>query len=152
MSKYKNTDGGNYRNTISVFACQSDTTHPKVLEMALGAGLISKYRYEVLTEDIKGHKHVLDNDELSAILEHYFGFYKGLYEEEEVLMQTTRFGKKVAGELRYMGEERMDLDWCSSGLATREAKEKVKFGSIVTMDNSGGTGELCLDDLFGNRN
>ena len=140
---------GKYQGGISVYACQSDTTHPKVLQLALGAGLITKERYEVLTNSEKGVKPILDKQELTDILEHYFGFYKGMCDEDEChAIQTTRFGNKVAGEYRYMGEERMDKDWCSSGLASQAVMEKVKYGSLLA-EVSGSDDLLDLDNVFG---
>lgn len=150
MSDLKNVDGDNYpnRRAISVFACQSDTTHPTVLGLAEKAGFISKERLEELTNVQKGTKPLLDNQELSVILENYFGFSKGNFETHEIMaIQTTRFGKKVVGEYRYTGEERNDDEWCNSQLCSREAREKNRHGSIVTMDEGDGVMELHIDDM-----
>ena len=62
-----------YRRGIAVYACQSDTTHPKVLELAHGAGAITQERYEVLSKPEKGVRPVLEPEELEVILETYFG-------------------------------------------------------------------------------
>lgn len=149
MSDLKNIDSDNYskRRAISVYACQSDVTHPTVLMLAKNAGKITKERYEELTNLPKGSKPVLDIKELSDILETYFGFYKGICEEHELpYIQTTRMGLKVAGEVRYTGEERTDKSWCDCGLASVEAREKNKYGSIVTMDVRDGVAELSIED------
>ena len=147
MGELKNIDGEKYRRGISVYACQSDTTHPTVLMLAKNAGLITEQRYVELTSLPKGTKPVLDNDELCVILETYFGFNKGHYEEHEIEVQKNRMGKAVAGEIRYIGEERTDKTWCDSLLCSREAREKSKYGSVVTMEVRQGVGELNIDDI-----
>ena len=139
-----------YRRGISVYACQSDTTHPKVLELAYGAGAITEERYEVLSKPDKGVRPILEQEELEVILETYFGFKRGVYEVSECHgIQKSRFGKQLAGELRYMGEERTDKDWVETGLASREAKEKSKYGGFVRMDEHDGYSELSIDDVLG---
>ena len=139
-----------YRRGISVYACQSDTTHPKVLELAKGAGAITQERYEALSKPEKGVRPVLEPEELEVILETYFGFKRGVYEVSECHgIQKSRFGKQLAGELRYMGEERTDKDWVETGLASREAKEKSRYGGFVRMDEHDGYTELSIDDVLG---
>lgn len=147
MSDLKNTDGVKYRSAISVYACQSDTTNPKVLSLAQMAGIISQDRFNEILNVPKGTKPKLDSEELRVILETYFGFYKGIFEEHEIEIQKNRFGKAVAGDIRYTGEERTDKSWCATGLASREAIEKNKYGSVVTMEVKNGVSELCLDDI-----
>ena len=148
MSDLKNIDGEKYRGGIAVYACQSDTTHPKVLMLAKNTGLVTPERYEELTNVPKGTKPLLDSSELCVILETYFGFNKGDYEEHEIpSTQKTRMGRIVAGELRYTGEERTDKAWCATGLASREAVEKNKYGSVVTMEVVHGVSELSIDDM-----
>lgn len=148
MSDLKNIDGEKYRGGISVYACQSDTTHPTVLMLAKNTKRLTEERFEELTNVPKGTKPLLDSEELRVILETYFGFNKGAYEEHEChAIQKTRMGKTVAGEMRYTGEERTDKDWCSTGLASIEAVEKNKYGSVVTMEVRQGVGELSLDDV-----
>lgn len=139
-----------YRRGISVYACQSDTTHPKVLELAKGAGYITQERYELLSKPEKGVRPELEPDELEVILKNYFGFNKGIYEVSECHgVQKSRFGKQLAGELRYMGEERTDKEWIETGLASREAKEKSRYGGFVRMDDYDSHSELSIDDVLG---
>lgn len=139
---------GNYKHGISVYACQSDTTHPRVLELAYQAGLLTEERYTTLTTKVTGEKPLLDSLELRAILENYFGFHGGSYEEEEChAIQKTRMGKTVAGEYRYMGEERTDKAWIATGLASEGACDECKYGSVVTMEERSGYKELCIDDI-----
>lgn len=148
MSELKNIDGEKYRGGIAVYACQSDTTHPKVLMLAKSTNLLSPERYEELLNVPKGTKPLLDNSELCVILETYFGFHRGEYEEHEIpSIQKTRMGKLVAGEIRYTGEERTDKAWCATGLASKEAVEKNKYGSVVKMEVVHGVAELSIEDI-----
>jgi len=149
----------NYKHGISVYACQSDTTHPRVLELAYQSGMITEERYTTLTTKVVGEKPLLDSLELRAILENYFGFHSGSYEEEEchAIQKTRMGGKQVAGEYRYMGEERTDNAWIATGLASEGACDECKYGSVVTMEERSGHEELCIDDITkgsrgGNRN
>ena len=139
------------RQVISVYCSQSDTVHPKVLELANAAGLITNERYDVLTKPEQGSRAELEPDELEKVLENFFGFDKGFCEIHECHgIQTTRFGDKRAGELRYTGEERTDKDWLNSGMASQEVKEFSKYGGEVIMDESKGYGEMVINDFLGN--
>ena len=67
---------------------------------------------------------------LSYILENYFGFQDGVYEEEYIEgYQKTRIPSqnKVKECLRYVGYERTDDSWIKSGLASKEACELSKL-------------------------
>lgn len=147
MSDLKNTDGHKYRGSIPVWACQSDTTHPVVLDLAMKAGLISEERVQELSSLPKGVKPVLDIEELCVILETYFGFENGMYEIHELEIQTTRLGKQVAGEYRYTGVERTDKAWCSTGLASRDAYEISRYGGVVNIEDKEYVTEINLDDI-----
>lgn len=151
MSELKNSDGVKYRGGISVYACQSDTTNPKVLMLAKNTNIISEERFNELVSLPKGTKALLDSEELRVILETYFGFWKGMYEEHEIEVQKNRFGKVVAGDIRYVGEERTDKAWCNTMLCSVEAREKSKYGSVVTMEEVGGVAELNVEDMVRSR-
>lgn len=140
------------RQIVPVYACQSDTTHPKVLELAKGSGLITEARYKALIDNEVGVKPELLPDELALVLETYFGFKGGIYEIHECHgIQKTRMGKQLAGELRYTGEERTDKEWLESGLASREALEFSKYGGEVTMEESNGYGNMVINDFLEGR-
>lgn len=148
----KNVDGSKYRKGISVYACQSDTTNPKVLYLAKMVGILTEERYSEILNVPKGTKPMLDSEELRVILETYFGFYKGIFEEHEIAIQKNRFGKTVAGDIRYTGEERTDKAWAESNVASREARESSRYGGVVTMTEGDGTSELSIDDVPRGRN
>ena len=121
----------NFKRVIAVYACQSDVKHPTLLRVAHGAGVLSKDRYDILstTEEEPTPK------ELGDILENYFGFCNGDYEQHLIEgVQRTRFGMKVFGEYRYCGSERTDKDWCDTGLASVEAVETMKYGEAIVID------------------
>lgn len=137
------------RQIVPVYACQSDTTHPKVLELAKGSGLITEARYKALIDNEVGVKPELLPDELALVLETYFGFKDGICEIHEIHdTQKTRMGKQLAGEYRYTGEERMDKDWLESGLASTEVKEFSKYGGVVTMEDNQGYGSMVIEDYL----
>ena len=116
---------------VPVYACQSDTLNPKLLSLAHSAGVICPERYKELMTPSKYEKE-LSAIELSTILETYFGFQDGNFEEYVIEgRQKTRFGKDVLEETRYTGIERTDKEWVSTGLASAEAKEIAKFGDVL---------------------
>lgn len=116
---------------IPVYACLSDTLNPKLLSLAHSAGVLCKERYTELMTPSKHEKELTDM-ELSILLEAYFGFQDGVYEEYIIEgRQKSRFGKDVLGETRYTGIERTDKDWINTGLASGEAKEISKFGDVL---------------------
>ena len=116
---------------VPVYACQSDTLNPKLLSLAHSAGVICPERYTELMTPSKYEKE-LSAIELSTILESYFGFQDGNFEEYVIEgRQKSRFGKDVLEEIRYTGIERTDKEWVSTGLASAEAKEIAKFGDVL---------------------
>ena len=118
---------------VPVYACQSDTLNPKLLSLAHSAGVLCPERYTELMTPSKYEK-VLTDMEISIILESYFGFQDGVYEEYVIEgRQKTRFGKDVLEETRYTGIERTDKEWVNTGLASAEAKEIAKFGDVLVV-------------------
>ena len=116
---------------VPVYACQSDTLNPKLLSLAHSAGVICPERYTELMTPSKYEKE-LSAIELSTVLESYFGFQDGNFEEYVIEgRQKSRFGKDVLEEIRYTGIERTDKEWVSTGLASAEAKEIAKFGDVL---------------------
>ena len=116
---------------VPVYACQSDTLNPKLLSLAHSAGVICPERYTELMTPSKYEKE-LSAIELSTILESYFGFQDGNFEEYVIEgRQKSRFGKDVLEEIHYTGIERTDKEWVSTGLASAEAKEIAKFGDVL---------------------
>lgn len=110
----------------AVYACHSDVTNEKVLSLAFASGLVSK--------ETKETPELITNTEVADILENLFGFSLGSYYDELVEgWQTTRFGNKVIGEVRYMGVEREDKDWIATGMASKEVIEISKYGEVLQL-------------------
>ena len=85
--------GKNFKRGIAVYACQSDVKHPTLLRVAHGAEVLSKDRYDILSTT----EEELTPKELGDILENYFGFCNGDYEQHLIEgVQRTRFGMKVS--------------------------------------------------------
>ena len=136
--------GKNFKRGIAVYACQSDVKHPTLLRVAHGAGVLSKDRYDILSTT----EEELTPKELGDILENYFGFCNGDYEQHLIEgVQRTRFGMKVFGEYRYCGSERTDKDWCDTGLASVEAVETMKYGEALVIDCGKGQDESEINKV-----
>lgn len=52
------------------------------------------------------------------------------FEVQPVTQHRNRLGKVVTCA-RYVGEERLDIDWLKSGMASREAKDKAKNSQML---------------------
>ena len=74
-------------------------------------------------------------EQLSLILENYFGFEGGAYEEHLVEgSQVNKIGGgRVENVKRYTGWERLDKEWVDTGLASREAYELCKYGEVLAL-------------------
>ena len=124
------------QKVLYAYATEYDVKHPTILRIAHTGGEISNDEMQEILklEDLKDYdiKPYL----LSYILENYFGFQDGVYEEEYVEgYQKTRIPNKnlVKECLRYVGYERTDDSWVKSGLASKEACELSKFGEILKL-------------------
>ena len=124
------------QKVLYAYATEYDVKHPTILRMAHTSGEISNDEMQEILKledlndcDIKPYL-------LSYILENYFGFQDGVYEEEYIEgYQQTRIPSKnlVKDCVRYVGYERTDSDWVKSGLASVEACELSKFGEILKL-------------------
>ena len=108
------------KQRILVFCTDSDINDLTVKKLATQMGVLDKPSQEY------------NEQSLSYVLENLFGFHKGNYEKELIEGgQRTRFGKTVEGEHRYIGSERLDREWCTSSMASQEARELFKFGEVL---------------------
>lgn len=115
-----NNKNYNSKQRILVFCTDSDINDPTVKKLATQMGTLTSVNDEY------------NEQSLSYVLENLFGFHKGNYEKELIEGgQRTRFGKTVEGEHRYIGSERLDKEWCTSSMASQEAKEVFKFGEVL---------------------
>ena len=116
---------------VAVYATELDVKSPTILRMAYISNIVTKEQFQHQVDnqiDIE-----LTNEQLSLILENYFGFENGAYEEHLVEgSQVNKIGgDRVENVKRYTGWERLDNEWVGTGLASREAYELCKYGEIL---------------------
>ena len=141
----RNSDKGIYLMSINtnktrqkvlyVYATEWDVKHPTILRMAYTSGEISDCEMQKILQVDNQIDIELTNEQLAYILENYFGFESGAYEEYLVKgSQVNKIGGgKVENVKRYTGWERLDNEWIDTGLASREAYELCKYGEVLTL-------------------
>ena len=123
------------RNVVAVYATELDVKHPTILRLAYNAKIIQQEQYQKILQVENQIDIELTNEQLSLILENYFGFENGEYEEHLVGgSQVNKIcGERVENVKRYTGWERLDNEWVGTGLASREAYELCKYGEVLTL-------------------
>ena len=123
------------QKVLYVYATEYDVKHPTILRMAYTSGELSECEMQEILKLEDLNDYDIKPYLLSYILENYFGFQDGVYEEEYVEgYQQTRIPQNRVKEcLRYVGYERTDDSWVKSGLASKEACELSKFGEILQL-------------------
>ena len=118
---------------VAVYATELDVKHPTILRMAYVANIIQQEQFQQILQVDNQIDIELTNEQLAYILENYFGFSNGEYEEHLVEgSQANKIGGgRVEGVKRYTGWERLDNEWVGTGLASREAYELCKYGEIL---------------------
>lgn len=123
------------RSVVAVYATEMDVKHPTILRMAYVANIIPQQQFQQILQ-VKNQIDVsISPEQLSLILENYFGFEHGEYEEH--LVEGSQVNKIGGGRIenvkRYTGWERLDNEWVDTGLASREAYELCKYGDTLTL-------------------
>ena len=120
---------------VAVYATEMDVKNPTILRLAYNANIIPKEQFQQILQVDNQIDIELTNEQLAYILENYFGFSYGEYEEHLVEgSQVNKIGGgRVENVKRYVGYERTDSDWVKSGLASVEACELSKFGEILKL-------------------
>ena len=120
------------RNVVACYATELDVKHPTILRLAYNANIIPQEQMLQVDNQIDIE---LTNEQLAYILESYFGFENGEYEEHLVEgSQVNKIGGgRVENVKRYTGWERLDNEWVDTGLASREAYELCKYGEVLTL-------------------
>ena len=120
---------------VAVYATELDVKHPTILRLAYNANIVTKGQFQQILQVENQIDIELTNEQLSYILENYFGFSYGEYEEHLVEgSQVNKIGgDRVKNVKRYTGWERLDNEWVKSGLASKEACELSKFGEILQL-------------------
>ena len=120
---------------VAVYATELDVKHPTILRLAYNANIVTKEQLQQLLKVENQLEISISPEQLSLILENYFGFSCGEYEEHLVEgSQVNKIGGgRVENVKRYTGWERLDKEWVDTGLASREAYELCKYGEVLAL-------------------
>ena len=123
------------RNVVAVYATELDVKHPTILRLAYNANIVTKEQFQQILQVENQLEISISPEQLSLILENYFGFENGEYEEHLVEgSQVNKIGGgRVENVKRYTGWERLDKEWVDTGLASREAYELCKYGEVLAL-------------------
>ena len=123
------------RNVVAVYATEWDIKHPTILRLAYNANIVTKEQFQQILKVDNQIDIEISPEQLSLILENYFGFSCGEYEEH--LVEGSQVNKIGGGRVenikRYTGWERLDKEWVDTGLASREAYELCKYGEVLAL-------------------
>ena len=120
---------------VAVYATELDVKHPTILRLAYNANIVTKEQFQQILKVENQIDIEISPEQLSLILENYFGFSCGEYEEHLVEgSQVNKIGGgRVENVKRYTGWERLDKEWVDTGLASREAYELCKYGEVLAL-------------------
>ena len=120
---------------VACYATEWDVKHPTILRLAYISNIIPQQQFQQILQVENQLDIELTNEQLAYILENYFGFESGGYEEHLVEgSQVNKIGGgRVENVKRYTGWERLDNEWVDTGLASREAYELCKYGEVLTL-------------------
>ena len=120
---------------VAVYATEWDVKHPTILRLAYNANIVTKEQFQQILKVDNQIDIEISPEQLSLILENYFGFESGGYEEHLVEgSQVNKIGGgRVENVKRYTGWERLDKEWVDTGLASREAYELCKYGEVLAL-------------------
>ena len=120
---------------VAVYATELDVKHPTILRLAYNANIVTKEQFQQILKVENQIDIEISPEQLSLILENYFGFESGGYEEHLVEgSQVNKIGGgRVENVKRYTGWERLDNEWVDTGLASREAYELCKYGEVLAL-------------------
>ena len=98
------------RSVVAVYATELDIKHPTILRMAYVANIIPQEQFQKILQVDNQIDIELTNERLAYILENYFGFSCGEYEEHlvEGSQVNKTGGERIENVKRYTG-----LDWVS---------------------------------------
>ena len=118
---------------VAVYATELDVKNPTILRMAYIAKIIPEEQFQQILKVENQIDIELTNEQLAYILENYFGFSCGEYEEHlvEGIQANKIGGERIENVKRYTGWERLDNEWVDTGLASREAYELCKYGEVL---------------------
>ena len=119
---------------VAVYATELDVKHPTILRLAYNANIVTEEQFQQMLQVDNQIDIEISPEQLSLILENYFGFEHGEYEEHLIEgSQVNKIGGRVENVKRYTGWERLDKEWVDTGLASREAYELCKYGEVLAL-------------------
>ena len=120
---------------VAVYATEWDIKNHTILRLAYNANIVTKEQFQQMLQVENQIDVEISPEQLSLILENYFGFEHGEYEEHLVEgSQVNKIGGgRVENVKRYTGWERLDNEWVDTGLASREAYELCKYGEVLAL-------------------
>ena len=123
------------RNVVACYATEWDVKHPTILRLAYIANIVQQEQFQQILQVDNQVDIELTNEQLAYILENYFGFSCGEYEEHLIEgSQVNKIGgERIENVKRYTGWERLDNEWVDTGLASREAYELCKYGEVLAL-------------------
>ena len=120
---------------VACYATELDVKNLTILRMAYVANIIPQKQFQQILKVDNQIDIEISPEQLSLILENYFGFENGAYEEH--LIEGSQVNKIGGGRVenvkRYTGWERLDKEWVDTGLASREAYELCKYGEVLAL-------------------
>ena len=97
------------RNVVAVYATEWDVKHPTILRLAYISNIIPQEQFQQILQVENQLDIEISPEQLSLILENYFGFSCGEYEEH--LIEGSQVNKIGGGRVenvkRYTGWERL---------------------------------------------
>ena len=120
---------------VACYATELDVKHPTILRLAYISNIVTKEQFQQMLQVENQLEVLLTNEQLARILENYFGFEHGEYEEHLIEgSQVNKIGgERIENVKRYTGWERLDNEWVDTGLASREAYELCKYGEVLAL-------------------
>ena len=120
---------------VAVYATELDVKNPTILRMAYVANIIPQKQFQQILQVENQIDIEISPEQLSLILENYFGFEHGEYEEHLVEgSQVNKIGGgRVENVKRYTGWERLDKEWVDTGFASREAYALCQYGEVLAL-------------------
>ena len=119
---------------VACYATEWDVKHPTILRLAYIANIVTEEQFQQMLQVDNQIDIEITPEQLAYILENYFGFSHGEYEEHLIEgSQVNKIGGRVENVKRYTGWERLDNEWVDTGLASREAYELCKYGDTLTL-------------------
>ena len=120
---------------VACYATEWDVKHPTILRLAYIANIVTEEQFQQMLQVDNQLDIEITPEQLSLILENYFGFSCGEYEEHLIEgSQVNKIGgERIENVKRYTGWERLDNEWVDTGLASREAYELCKYGEVLAL-------------------